>query len=191
MECRHGKFQSVITRGAPIAGLGAALIFASPIGAQVPSTDSAASPRVGIGAGVGLIASSSTGMAGYKMDLSLGLPQRHAVIVRYTKAQEYCLFDTCAIPERAAEVAVMYGWMPNTRYGGATIAAGAALLTSLTADRTGFGVRSRQTNPAIPIEIASYVQPDPAFAVGLSATADLTPDHSIAGLFLTVRLSFD
>ena len=167
-------------------------MLASPIAAQVPQTDSAAFSRIAVDGGIGLIATSPKALAGYRLELSAALPHKRAVIVRYTKVQEYCLFAECEFPDRVSDVAAMYGWMPNTPYGGATLAAGAALLTSYEKDHSGFGdTRSRDFNPAIPIEITGYLMPAPYLAIGLSGTADLAPDHSIAGLFLAIRLSFD
>jgi hypothetical protein len=178
-------------RRASITSLGIVLSCWSTAAAQAPRPDSIA-PRLSIDAGLGLAGSSGLSMAGYKMNISVGLPERHAVILRYTKVQEYCLFDACDFPSRSAEAAVMYGWRPLTRRGGATIAGGAAVLTSLRSDNPGFGdPRSRSTEPAFPIEIAGYVEPGASLALGLAVMADLAPEHSIAGLFLSIRINFD
>jgi hypothetical protein len=69
-------------------------MVASRIAAQVPlpRTDSAAFSHIAVDGGIGLIATSPKALAGYRLEVSAALPHKRAVIVRYTKVQEYCLF---------------------------------------------------------------------------------------------------
>jgi hypothetical protein len=84
---------------------------------------------------IGGVASSPVALGGYKLDLSIALPREHALILRYMNVQELCLFDPCVAPGRAMEVAALYGWTPHARFAGATLAAGAGVLASLTSAR--------------------------------------------------------
>jgi len=190
VECKPGTIQGIVNRWTLIICVSIAGGFPASGTAQVPRADSAASARVAMDLAIGGVASSPVALGGYKLDLSIALPREHALIVRYMNVQELCLFDPCVAPGRAMEVAALYGWTPHARFAGATLAAGAGVLASLT-PASGSDIRTRDTNPVIPIEIAGYLGSASSLAIGLAGTLDLAPQHSLAGLFLTVRLGFD
>jgi hypothetical protein len=190
VECRPGTIQGIVSRWTSIICVSIAGGFPVSGTAQVPLADSAASARVAMDLAIGGVASSPVALGGYKLELSIALPREHALILRYMNVQELCLFDPCVAPGRAMEAAALYGWTPHARFAGATLAAGAGVLASLTS-ASGSDIRSRDTNPVIPIEIAGYLGSASSLAIGLAGTLDLAPEHSLAGFFLNVRLGFD
>jgi hypothetical protein len=173
VECRPGTIQGIVSRWTSIICVSIAGGFPVSGTAQVPLADSAASARVAMDLAIGGVASSPVALGGYKLELSIALPREHALILRYMN-----------------EAAALYGWTPHARFAGATLAAGAGVLASLTS-ASGSDIRSRDTNPVIPIEIAGYLGSASSLAIGLAGTLDLAPEHSLAGFFLNVRLGFD
>ena len=126
--------QGFVTRWTSIICVSIAGGFPASGTAQVPRADSAASARIAMDLAIGVVASSPVALGGYKLGLSIALPREHALILRYMNVQELCLFDPCVAPDRAIEGAVLYAWTPHTRYAGATLAAGAGVLSNQTRD---------------------------------------------------------
>jgi hypothetical protein len=190
VECKRKTMQGFVAHWTLTICASIAAGFPASGAAQMPRADTAASARVAMDLAIGVVSSSPVGLGGYKLGVSIGLPRERALILRYMNVQELCLFDACAAPDRAIEGAALYGWTPHTRYAGATLAAGAGVLSSLTQE-SGSGIRNRDTNPVIPLEIAGYLGSASSLSIGLAGTLDLAPQHNLAGLFLTVRLAFD
>ena len=111
-----------------------------------------------------------------------------AVIVRYINAEKICLFG-CAFPDRATEVAALYGLTPHSRFFGATAAAGVSAFTTLQREQPDVSpARTRETNVGIPVELAGAVRPFPWVALNLSGVADLNLGHDFWAAFLGVQL---
>jgi hypothetical protein len=111
-----------------------------------------------------------------------------AVIVRYVNVEQTCLFG-CAFPDRAAEIAVLYGLTPHSQFFAATVAAGVSAFTTLQRERRDVSpARTRETNVGIPVELGGSFRPFSLVAFNLSGVADLNLGHAFWAAFLGLQL---
>lgn len=158
--------------------------------AQAPSR---ASHPFGVEAGAGFVVppNGASALAGFEETAFIPTREGEVALLRYFNASSLCLFDTCAFPDREAELAAMYGWEADSWWASAMVATGLSVATTLWHPQRDFSAnRTRTQSVGIPMELRLSVFPCPWLGLSVTGAGGVNRGHNFVGAFVAVQIGY-